>query len=134
MSNISYVEETLVRDREIASPHFELEVTRSREIVGPYGAYLATMAPPHPDFRAQLPAWRPAMTPLRASTPLADALDVLALLPVAVWKRVALYSFLFMPFGNGLTCGGMSASSNVLCAALVALGVAGLYACAQRNP
>jgi hypothetical protein len=133
MSKVTYVAEALVVDREIGSPRFELETTPSREIVGPYGAYLATMAVPQPDFASGPAAWRQAM-PVRSTTPLEHMLDALVLLPAAAWKRVALYSFLFLLFGNGLTCRGLSMCANMTCVALVVLGIAGLYACGQRNP
>lgn len=125
---------------QIAPVHLELATSRAHDLVGPYGAFVATMAPEHlaqqawgahpfaPNAQSE---WR-APAPTSAAT--ARVLDTLAVLPVGVWKRVALYAFLFFVFGNLLRCGGLATFTNVACAILIVLGLAGLVACAQRNP
>ena len=125
---------------QIEPVHLELEPTRSHELVGPYGAFVATMAPP--ELAAQ--AWRtPSYVPSTWRTPSPSSaigvavervLEAFAALPMAVWKRLALYSFLFLLFGNLLRCGGLSTMTNVACALLVVLGLVAFVACAQRNP
>ncbi len=121
----------------IAPVHLELELepARAHEVVGPYGAFVATMASAEPAPAPwgtpsySHPGWRPPAS--RAPTAPARALDSLAVVPVAVWKRVALYGFLFVVFGNLLRCGGLSTFTNVSCVLVVALGLAGMIACAR---
>ena len=125
---------------QIAPMHLELESARAHDVVGPYGAFVATMAPAD---QAPL-TWgsppyshtgsRPA-APCEPSTGATSrALDSLAVVPVGVWKRIALYGFLFFVFGNLLRCGGLSTFTNVSCALVVALGLVGVVVSAQRNP
>jgi len=125
---------------QIAPVHLELESARAHDLVGPYGAFVATMAP------AELapPTWGTppyAQSPWRSPAPRSASgaaasrgLEALAALPVGLWKRLALYGFLFFLFGNLLRCGGLSTSTNIACALVVVLGLAGVVACAQRNP
>lgn len=125
---------------QIEPVHLELEPARSHELVGPYGAFVATMAPA--ELSSQ--AWRtPSYAPSAWRTPaprtalgaaVDRVLEAFAALPMAVWKRLALYSFLFLLFGNLLRCGGLSTMTNVACALLVMFGLVGVVACAQRNP
>lgn len=118
---------------QIAPVHLELESSRAHDVVGPYGAFVATMAPALPPAMEAPPPY--AHTEWRAPTPPSGrALDVLADVPVAIWKRLALYGSLFFVFGNLLRCGGLSTLTNVTCALVVLFGLAGLVACAQRNP
>lgn len=125
---------------QIAPLHLELESSRAHDVVGPYGAFVATMAPAD---HAPLPWGAPPYSPTewRSPTPsepstgrTSRALDSLAVVPLGIWKRVALYGFLFFVFGNLLRCGGLSTFTNVSCALVVALGLAGVVASAQRNP
>ncbi|MDB4937466.1 MAG: hypothetical protein JWP87_4438 [Labilithrix sp.] len=111
--------------------HLELETARSHDLVGPYGAFVATMAPEAPLVVAPPPAERSDVT---AAGIVERTIDVLAVLPISVWSRVALYSFLTMLFGNLLRCGGLSASANLTFAFFVVLGLAGVGASAQRSP
>ena len=117
---------------------FELETARSHDVVGPYGAFVATMAPPSMAVDAWRPppyaqsAWPPPRS--RAESILDRVFDALATFPTGVWKRVFLYSFLFMVFGNLLRCRGLSLTSNVACIFLIVLGAMGLAACSQRSP
>lgn len=125
---------------EIEPVHLELEAARSHELVGPYGAFVATMAPA--ELTAQ--AWRaPSYAPSAWRTPaprsaiggaVERVFDAFAALPMAIWKRLALYGFLFLLVGNLLRCGGLSTMTNVACALLVMFGLVGVVACAQRNP
>lgn len=127
-----------VRDVEdIAPASFELEPPRAHDLVGPYGAFTATMAPD--SLVTPLVTTPPAASSSSAYGPpsqtlVARLLDELAMLPLGVWKRVALYSFLVLVFGNLLRCGGLSSTANVIFAGFTALGVAGVIACVQRNP
>ena len=120
---------------QMAPVHLELEPARAHEVVGPYGAFVATMASADP---ATAPwgapsyshtGWRPP-APSAPTAPV-RALDSLAVVPVAVWKRVALYGSLFVVFGNLLRCGGLSTFTNVSCLLVVALGLAGVVACVR---
>lgn len=121
---------------QIAPVHLELEPARAHDVVGPYGAFVATMAPDAAPPPWGAPSygptgWRsPAPSAQEVGAP-ARALDSLAVVPVAVWKRVALYGFLFVVFGNLLRCGGLSTFTNVSCALVVAVGLAGVVACAR---
>jgi len=125
---------------QIEPVHLELETTRSHELVGPYGAFVATMAPEELTRRAfETPAYAPGQWRAPAPRSAAGAgvervLEALAMLPVGLWKRLALYGFLFFLFGNLLRCGGLAMMTNVACALLVVFGLVGVVACAQRNP
>lgn len=125
---------------QIEPMHLELEPTRSHEFVGPYGAFVATMAPEELSRRAyETPAYAPqawrAPAPRSAAGAAVDRfLEAVAMLPVGLWKRLALYGFLFFLFGNLLRCGGLAWTTNVACALLVVFGLVGVVACAQRNP
>ena len=125
----------------IAPVHLELETTRAHELVGPYGAFVATMAP------AELapPQWGTVRygepngsSEWRAPAPriawVERAHDALSEMPAGVWHRLALYGFLFFIFGNLLRCGGLSTFTNVSCALVTLLGLAGTVACAYRSP
>ena len=122
---------------QIAPVHLELESARAHDVVGPYGAFVATMAPadqasspwgapPYSHTTSRPPAPRAGVT--------SRALDSLAAVPVGIWKRFALYGSLFFVFGNLLRCGGLSTFTNVSCALVVVLGLAGVVASAQRSP
>lgn len=115
---------------QIAPVHLELETTRSHALVGPYGAFVATMAPEQPSWghEAATQSW-----PSRPVTRADRVMGALAEISIEVWKRLSLYSFLFMLFGNTLRCRGLSAGTNVACALLVLVGLAGVVAC-QRKP
>ena len=134
-------DDTLIDVSQIAPIHLELESARAHDLVGPYGAFVATMAPapPSPTYwdapRGGGAGWSStAPGPTTTTVGTAPLLDTLAVLPVGLWKRLALYGSLFGLFGNLLRCGGLSTSTNVACAVIVVLGVAGILACAQRNP
>lgn len=133
MSTVTYAAE-LTDDTLVSPIPLELaDAGRSHVIVGPYGALVATMATPaEPQPYLYMPG--PGSLTPPPSTRLDRAADLLALLPLAVWKRVALYSFLFGVLGNLLRCRGLAFSTNVACVALLVLGVAGCLASAQRNP
>ena len=68
-----------------------------------------------------------------APSSLGGALDTLAVVPMAVWKRVAGYTLLAMFIGNVLRCRGLSTSANLVLAALVVLGIVGCIASAQKE-
>lgn len=125
---------------QIAPVQLELESARAHDVVGPYGAFVATMAPADqapPPWGAPAyshTGWRPPVPSARSTGASSRALDSLAVVPVGVWKRFALYGALFFVFGNLLRCGGLSTFTNVSCALVVAVGLAGIVACAQRNP
>ena len=118
----------------------ELEPARAHNVVGPYGAFVATMAPaemvPQPWRMQHQPQsqWR-SPAPRTLSPSVERVMESLAVLPMGVWKRVALYSFLFMLFGNLLRCRGLASSTNFGCVLLLVLGLAGMVAVSvQRNP
>jgi hypothetical protein len=125
---------------EIAPVHLELEAARAHEIVGPYGAYVGTMAPtelapPTSAMPLSPYGWHPPAPRSSLRVAVDSVLDALAAFPLAVWKRVALYSFLFMLFGNLLRCRGLSTLTNVSCGLLVVIGLLGVVACcSQRSP
>ena len=125
---------------QIAPVHLELESARAHDVVGPYGAFVATMAPADqaPLTWGSPPYSHSASRPPAPSEPstgaTSRALDSLAVVPVGVWKRFALYGFFFFVFGNLLRCGGLSTFTNVSCALVVALGLVGVVVSAQRNP
>lgn len=134
MPTVTYAAET--SEDTLAAP-IALELAdggRSHVIEGPYGALLATMATPSMEPRPA--AYRPGPASLApvAATPFERAGDVLASVSIEVWKRVALYSFLFMLFGNLLRCRGLALGTNAACVLLLVLGIAGCIASAQRNP
>lgn len=126
---------------QIAPVHLELESARAHDVVGPYGAFVATMAPaadqapltwgspPYSHAGSRPPAPSEPSTGATSS-----ALDSLAVVPVGIWKRFALYGFLFFVFGNLLRCGGLSTFTNVSCTLVVALGLVGVVVSAQRSP
>ena len=62
--------------------------------------------------------------------------DTLATIPFGVWKRTAGYTFFIAVIGNACTCRGFSLFTNVVCAAVIALSLVGIGACArsQRSP
>jgi hypothetical protein len=126
---------------QIAPVHLELETTRAHDLVGPYGAFVATMAPTELSPRpwGTVPYGQPyVQSEWRAPAPqhawAERALDALTEVPAGVWHRFALYGFLFFLFGNLLRCGGLSTFTNVSCALVTLLGLAGTVACAYRNP
>ena len=133
MSTVTYASE--ITDDTLAAPiRLELaDAGRSHTIVGPYGALVATMASPA-DAQPYLYTPGPGSLAPRSPTRLARTADLFALLPLAVWKRVALYGFLFIVLGNLLRCGGLSFATNVACVVLAVLGVVGCVVTAQRNP
>ncbi len=61
--------------------------------------------------------------------------DAIATIPYDFWKRVALYPFLAILLGNGCTCRGLSAATNVALVVLGVMGIVGVVACvrAQRS-
>lgn len=128
---------------DIAPMHLELETSRSHDLVGPYGAFVATMAPPGLASQAWRPShgagvgqtWREYSAPTTRAGAIAERLvDAFAALPFGLWSRVSLYAFLFFFLGNVFRCGGLALLTDVACAILVLLGVVGMVACAQRNP
>jgi hypothetical protein len=124
---------------QIAPIELELEPARAHDLVGPYGALVATMAPPQMAPRPWAAeqharaAWRSPAPRWAHQDKLDRITDALAVIPMGVWKRVALYSFLFLVFGNLLRCSGLSSMTNISCALLVLIGLAGVGACAQRE-
>jgi hypothetical protein len=141
---MSLHDELTIDVSDIAPVHLELEATRAHDLVGPYGAFVATMAPaeqaqPWGTVRYGQPYSPPyARTEWRSAAPTsawaARALDALGGLPAGAWHRLALYGFLFFLFGNLLRCGGLSAFTNVSCVLVTLLGLAGTVASAHRSP
>jgi hypothetical protein len=128
---------------DIAPVHLELETSRSHDLVGPYGAFVATMAPPHlasqawraPPYAVAGSTWREYSAPkTRAGAAAERVIDAFAALPFGLWSRVAFYAFLFFFLGNVFRCGGLTLMTDVACSLLVVLGLVGMVACAQRNP
>lgn len=115
------------------------EPPRCHDIEGPYGALVATMAPleaPPPSvaaFDASVRVSPTSLAPTMASSWGGRVGDVLAVLPPAVWKRVALYTALFVVLGNTVRAGGFAMSTNAAALALVVVAVIGTRASSARR-
>jgi hypothetical protein len=68
------------------------------------------------------------------STRTERGVDAIRTVPFEVWKRVPVYAFLAMLFGNGCRCGGLSTSVNAALGILLVIGLVGVAVSFQRNP
>jgi hypothetical protein len=124
MKTVTYASSPLSEDLPTPSLHLELmDTARAHTVEGPYGALVVTMASPSMSPPPHTHALAAPCVPSSA----ARARALLQSLPLSVWKRVALYSLLFLGLGN-LLGGGLSLAAALGCVALVALGLAGVVA------
>jgi hypothetical protein len=95
-----------------------------------------TLAPSSPTVTAAPSSYAPPppVPASIASVPVTRAdrfLEAFSAVPYDFWKRVAFYPFLALVLGNGCTCRGLSATTNVALVLLVVVGVLGVIACVR---
>lgn len=134
MPTVTYASET---SETTPGAPLELELLdegRCHVIEGPYGALVATMAEPSMAPQARSPSASSLSLYSTPVTRLDRARELLELLPVGVWKRLALYTFLFLVFGNLVRSRGLALSTNLAGVTVVVISLVALLSVTQRNP